>query len=169
MEVKNKKIYFKPYNKINDNMVVIMWDYNPITKINAKGVEIETPLAIWQQYTFNHIPTLKEIKKVIISYYNNIIDEKILSGFVWKGMKIWLSSENQFNYKSIYDIAIQTKGENLPVKFKFGDDENIVYYEFLELEDFSDFYYEMINYIQNTLKNGWIKKDRINWDFYKIK
>lgn len=167
MEVKNKKIYFKPYNKINDNMVVIMWDYKPITKINAKGVEIETPLATWQQHTFKHIPSIREIKDIIISYYNNITDKKILSDFIWKGMKIWLSSENQFNYKSMYDIAVQTEGKNLPIKVKFGDDENVIYYEFSEMEDFSDFYYKMIMFIQNTVQNGWKKKEEINWNIYK--
>lgn len=167
MEVKNKKIYFKPYNKVNDNMVIIMWDYKPVIKTNAKGINIETPLAIWEKYVFNHIPSIDEIKNIIISYYNNITNEKILSGFVWNGMKVWLSTENQFNYKAMFDIAIQTKGSNLPVKVKFGDNENIIYYEFSDLEELSNFYHEMINYIQNTVQNGWKKKDNINWDIYK--
>lgn len=167
MKVKNKKIYFKPYNKVNDNMVIIMWDYKPVIKTNAKGINIETPLAIWEKYIFNHIPSIDEIKNIIISYYNNITDKKILSGFVWNGMKVWLSTENQFNYKSMFDIAIQTKGSNLPVKVKFGDNENIIYYEFSDLEELSNFYHEMINYIQNTIQNGWEKKDNINWDIYK--
>lgn len=167
MEVKNKKIYFKPYNKVNDNMVIIMWDYKPVIKTNAKGIKIETPLAIWEKYVFNHIPSIDEIKNIIISYYNNITNEKILSGFVWNGMKVWLSTENQFNYKAMFDIAIQTKGSNLPVRVKFGDNENIIYYEFSDLEELSNFYHEMINYIQNTIQNGWKKKDNINWDIYK--
>jgi hypothetical protein len=167
MEIKNKKIYYKPYNKVNDNMVVIMWDYKPIMKINAKGVEIETPLAVWQEHTFNYIPTLNEIKEIIISYYNSIIDKEILSEFTWKGMKVWLSIENQFNYKVIYDIAIQTEGKNLPVTLKFGDDENTIYYEFSDIDELSIFYRNMTDFIQTTIQNGWKKKEKINWDFYK--
>ena len=68
----------------------------------------------------SHKPSLKEVKNIVLNGYNQIIDEKILSGFVWKGMSVWLSSENQFNYKAAYDLAIQTEGANLPIKFKFG-------------------------------------------------
>ena len=53
MEVTNKAKLFKPYNKVNDKYVTIMWDYKPITKVNAEGVKIETPLAVWQEYIFN--------------------------------------------------------------------------------------------------------------------
>ena len=38
-------------------------------------------------------------------------------------MPVWLSSENQFNYKAAYDLAVQTGGATLPVTFKFGTDE----------------------------------------------
>lgn len=167
MEVKNKKKYFKPYNKVNDKHVTIMWDYKPIFKANAKGEEIESPLATWQEHTFNHIPTLSEIKEVITNYYNKLIDQSILSGLVWNGMKVWLSSENQFNYKVAYDLAVQTNGATLPIIFKFGDNDETIYYEFKTLEDLSNFYITSINYVQTVLKEGWNKKDEINWDIYK--
>ena len=167
MEVKNKKKYFKPYNKVNDKHVTIMWDYKPIIKANAKGEQIESPLATWQEHTFNHIPTLSEIKAVITDYYNKLIDQSILSGLVWNGMKVWLSSENQFNYKVAYDLAVQTNGATLPIVFKFGDDEETVYYEFKTIEELSNFYITSINYVQTVLQEGWNKKDKINWDIYK--
>lgn len=167
MEVKNKKKYFKPYNKVNDKHVTIMWDYKPIFKANAKGEEIESPLATWQEHTFNHIPTLSEIKEVITNYYNKLIDQSILSGLVWNGMKVWLSNENQFNYKVAYDLAVQTNGATLPIVFKFGDYDETVYYEFKTLEDLSNFYITSINYVQTVLKEGWEKKDNIDWNIYK--
>jgi hypothetical protein len=167
MEVKNKKKYFKPYNKVNDKHVTIMWDYKPIFNANAKGEQIESPLATWQEHTFNHIPTLSEIKAVITDYYNKLIDQSILSGLVWNGMKVWLSSENQFNYKVAYDLAVQTNGATLPIVFKFGDDEETVYYEFKTIEELSNFYITSINYVQTVLQEGWNKKDKINWDIYK--
>jgi hypothetical protein len=167
MEVKNKKKYFKPYNKVNNKHVTIMWDYKPIMKINAKGEEIESPLATWQEYTFNHIPTLAEIKSVIIDYYNHLIDEEILTGFVWKDMNIWLSTENQFNYKVAYDLALQTNGASLPVVFKFDNKNEVVYHEFNTLDEITDFYLNCIKFVQTTLMNGWKQKDEINWDFFK--
>lgn len=167
MEVKNRKNKYIPYRKINDKKVTIMWDYKPIYKKNAKGETIETPLAVWQEKTFNYIPSFKEIKKVILDYYNSEIDNEILTGFTWNEMKIWLSSENQFNYKAAYDLVIQTNGENLPIIFKFGDDETPIYYEFKTIEDITNFYTSCINYIQKTLLNGWEKKENINWAFYE--
>jgi hypothetical protein len=167
MEVKNKKKYFKPYNKVNDKHVTIMWDYKPIFKANAKGEEIESPLATWQEHTFNHIPTLSEIKEVITNYYNKLIDQSILSGLVWNGMKVWLSSENQFNYKVAYDLAVQTNGATLPIVFKFGDNEETIYHEFKTIEELSNFYITSINYVQTVLQEGWKEKDKINWNIYK--
>lgn len=167
MEVKKRKTEFKPYNVINNSYVTIMWDYKPIFKTNAKGDEIETPLAFWQEYTFKKVPSLSEIKNIILDYYNQEIDKKILSGMTWKGMKIWLSSENQFNYKVAYDLAIQTNGKNLPIYFKFGDTETPIYYEFKTIEDLTDFYLSSVSYIQKILHEGWQKKDSINWELFK--
>ena len=167
MLVKNKKKYFKPYNKVNDKCVTIMWDFKPLTKVNAKGVEIETPLATWQEYTFSYIPSLSEIKEIITEYYNQKINEEILNGFVWNNIKIWLTSENQFNYKAAYDLAFQTNGQTLPITFKFGDNETPIYYEFKTLEELSNFYISSIKYIQNTLEKGWQKKDSIDWNIFK--
>ena len=56
--------------------------------------------------------------------------EEIRSGFTYNGIPVWLSQENQFNYKSAYDLAVQTDGTSLPVRFKFGTDDEPVYYEF---------------------------------------
>lgn len=76
-------------------------------------------------------------------------------------MPIWLSSENQFNYKAAYDLAV-TFGGNLPCVFKFGTTENPIYYEFTETEDLTDFYLSAMNYINNTLAEGWKEKDNID-------
>lgn len=167
MEVTNRAKLFKPYNKVDDKHVTIMWDYKPITKTNAEGVEIETPLAVWQEHTFKHIPTLSEIKTVIIDYYNKQIDQKIIGGLVWNGMKVWLSTENQFNYKVAYDLAVQSGGATLPMVFKFGDENESFYHEFKTVEELTDFYITSINYVQTVLQDGWKQKDSIDWNIYK--
>lgn len=168
MEVKNKKSKYQPVKVVNDGNVIIMWDYKPITKVNAKGETVETPLAVWQEERFDHIPSLNEIKLVVTAYYNHEVEREILSGFTWKDMQIWLSTENQFNYKAAYDLAVQTNGAMLPIVFKFGCDDNVIYYEFKNMEDFSDFYFSSIKHVQNTLSEGWQKKDSINWNLYNI-
>ena len=73
----------------------------------------------YQAETFTHKPTIAEIKDIILDWYNKKINQEILTGFVWKGIPVWLSIENQFNYKAAYDLAVQTNGQLLPT-FKFG-------------------------------------------------
>ena len=169
MRIKNRKIEFQPVKKINNNTFIIMWDYQPILSINSKGEEIETPLAIWQEKTFLYKPTLNEVKSLILEFYNEQITNKILSGFEWNNMKVWLSHENQINYKTIYDLAIQTDGQNLPVVLKFGSDENTQYFTFNTIKELSDFYLSSVKHIQKTLRDGWKQKDELNWTVYSEK
>ena len=49
-------------------------------------------------------------------------------------MTVWLTMEDQFNYKAAYDIAVQSNGKLLPT-FKFGTTENPIYHKFEDLED----------------------------------
>ena len=115
----------------------------------------------------NHKPTISEVKEIILSWMNSEIDKKIVGGYEWAGMKVWLSSENQFNYKAAYDLAVQTGGANLPVKFKFGTTEEPVYHEFKTVEELSSFYMGAMNYINETLNEGWRAKDAVDWTPYE--
>ena len=121
----------------------------------------------FMQHEFDHKPTLEEIKSVIISWYNAKIDNEILTGFVWKGMSVWLSTENQFNYKAAYDLCVQNGGQTLPVLFKFGDTENPIYHQFTTQEELSDFYIKAMQFISDTLSAGWIMKDTVDWNQYE--
>lgn len=114
--------------------------------------------------TFDHKPTEKEIRDVIIAQINANTDEKILTGFVWQDKSVWLSTENEFNFKAAYDLAVQTGGMTLPVKFKLGEDSSglPVYHTFTELEEFTDFYTKAIAYVNRTLNEGWVEKDSID-------
>lgn len=112
----------------------------------------------WRQ-KFKQKPSLADIRAIIKETINNETDRKILEGFVWKGMPVWLSTENQFNYKAAYDLAVQTSGATLPVRFKFGTDAAPVYYNFESLEDFADFYTQAMVHINTVLNEGWTEKD----------
>lgn len=116
--------------------------------------------------TIEHKPSIAEIKDIVLGWYNAEIDKQILSGFVWKEMPVWLSMENQFNYKAAYDLAVQTNGQLLPT-FKFGTTENPVYHTFESLEDLQDFYLKAMTYVNETLNQGWMVKDTINWKEYE--
>ena len=112
------------------------------------------------RHTFDHIPTEEEVLEIITAHVNALTDEKILSGFVWNGKNVWLSSENQFNFKAAYDFAYQTNGLNLPIKFKLGESDNVpIYYVFEDMDTFGDFLSKVFGYINETLNIGWIEKD----------
>lgn len=115
---------------------------------------------------FDHKPSLQEIKDVILNWYNNNISNKILSGFIWRDIPVWLSTENQSNYTASYTIAMQSESQELPI-FKLGTSENPVYYKFESLEDLKDFYSKVNEYINKTLTKGWKIKDSIDWEMYK--
>lgn len=115
---------------------------------------------------FDHKPTTDEIKAVVLAWSNEQIDYKILSGFKWREYDVWLSTENQFNYKAAYDLAVQTNGASLPVTFKFGSTFEPSYYTFESLADISDFYVSAMSYINSTLAEGWREKDAIDWSLW---
>ena len=121
----------------------------------------------FQEVKFPYKPTLEIIKEIILEVENIKIDSKILEGFEWNGMKVWLSSENQFNYKAAYDLAVQTQGESLPYKVKLGSEDAPVYKEFNSLQDFKAFYLAIQKHIQETISEGWKKKDSIDWSQYQ--
>lgn len=115
-----------------------------------------------------HKPTDEEIRTLVMSWYNSQTDAAILSGFAYNGAPVWLSTENQYNYKAAYDLAVQTGGETLPVTFKFGSDEQPEYHTFEKLDNLKDFYIQAVRHIQNTLAEGWKRKDVFNLDLYRI-
>lgn len=116
---------------------------------------------------FSHKPTIEEVKDFVLGVENAKIDERILGGFIWKDMPVWLSSENQFNYKAAYDLAVQTNGASLPVTFKFGATEEPIYHEFTTVAELTDFYTQAMAHVNSVLADGWAKKDALDWSEYE--
>lgn len=152
-------------------------DVKPIECINPKKDKWKVRWAIecredgtaeYMEEDFNHKPPIDEIKGIIIGWYNSNIDTEIVSGFVWNGTNVWLSTENQINYKTAFDAAVMSNGATLPVKFKFGTDDEQVYHEFTTIEELSDFYYKAIAYVQSVLQKGWDVKDLLDFKLYEI-
>ena len=131
--------------------------------------ENATWIEIYFDKTVVAMPTFAQAKEAIINAINAITDERILKGFVWNNKPVYLSTENQFNYKAAYDVAVQTEGQTLPVKFKLGEDEEgqPVYHTFNSLSSFTDFYTRAIAYINQCLNDGWDEKDNFDWTPYE--
>lgn len=150
--------------------------FDGIQKIGVRRHEVfyglfEDEGGIYQfRGTVEYRPSLDEIKEMIIAAINADVDETILSGFVWESdghqYRVWLSTENQFNYKSAFDLAVQTGGATLPVTFKFGTADEPEYYTFTTLEELQGFYIQAIQFIQETYQRGWAEKDSIDMSNY---
>ena len=147
------------------NKCLVRWDVQANTGTDEKG-EPETGVNYMEE-EFSCKPTFPEIKELITGWFNQSIDGKILSGFVWNDYPVWLSTENQFNYKAAYDLGVQTNGTTLPVTFKFGLDETPEYHEFKTLDELTDFYTKSVAFVQDTLKEGWVKKDSFDFTAYQ--
>ena len=112
---------------------------------------------------------MEAIKDAVLTWCNQEVDRAILSGFQWRGMPIWLNSENQLNYKATFDLVMQFQGGRgtLPVTFKFGHDGDSVYHEFTSVDELADFYLSSVAYVKDVLSKGWAKKDAIDWSLYE--
>ena len=82
----------------------VRWDFKP--KLNEQGEE--TGVNWYEEEIFFHIPEMDEIKEAVTNWQNRQTDAAILQGFRWQDMMVWLSMENQFNYKSVFDLASMT-------------------------------------------------------------
>lgn len=135
--------------------------------------QVDGNLYEWHEVTMNKTSTnaltLDIVKTAILGDINHRTDEKILSGLVWQDKPVWLSQENQFNFKAAYDLAVQTQGATLPVTFKLGEQEDgtPVYHTFETMEDSTDFYTAAVNHIHQSVADGWLEKDGIDWTPYE--
>ena len=114
-------------------------------------------------------PTIEQVKKAVLDDINKQTDEKILTGFVWNDMPVYLSDENQRNFSEAQRIALIMPDAILPVTFKLGEqaDETPIYYEFTTSEELTGFYLQAVAFINQTLAEGWQRKDGIDWAPYE--
>lgn len=147
---------------------------NSLTKVGRKEYEIiygygedENGGYNWRK-RYDHKPTVAEIKNDVETLINGETEKKILSGFEWRGIKVWLSLENQINFKAAYDLAVQTDGETLPKKLKLGEDDEgrPMYHLFESVSEFTEFYKSAVEYIEKTIQEGWEQKDGVNYGEY---
>lgn len=128
--------------------------------------------ATWHELYFYHKrdgkPSLDSIRKAIEADINSRTTERIVGTLSWNQKSVWLSTENQADWKSVFDRALQTNGANLPIKFKIGEDSygQPIYHTFTSLNSFADFWDTCLRHIHQCLSEGWRMKDDIDWSLY---
>jgi hypothetical protein len=107
--------------------------------------------------------TLKMVKDAILDDINAQTDAKILSGFVWNNISVWLSAENQRNFSEAHRMGM------VPVTFKLWElpDCTAVYHTFETMSELDDFYRHACAYINQCLQEGWQKKDGFDFGDYE--
>lgn len=113
--------------------------------------------------------SLQVVKDAIIGDINTQTDEKILKGFVWNNINVWLSAENQRNFSEAQRMAEKYGSNVLPLTFKLGEteDEQPVYHTFETVEELDAFYVQAFSFVNQCLNEGWQRKDAIDWEPYK--
>lgn len=147
----------------------IRWDVQPKEDGTATYMEAEFP----------HRPTAEEIKKIITDWYDQQTDAAILSGYEWtvkhgpkegQTVKVWLSQENQNNYKAKHDAArMYPQLVTFPMTYKISEDgeKNAIYETFQDIDELAEFYLGGIAYIEQTVAIGWQKKDAVDLKLYE--
>ena len=161
-KVNGKKTSFAPIRE-DGSRITICYGLKKLNGDLYEWYEVYLPKKQMSQLTF------ADVKDAIIQDINRRTDEKILSGLVWQDNPVWLSQENQFNFKAAYDLAVQTKGATLPVTFKLGEHDGgtPVYHTFSTMEDADNFYTAAVNHIHQSVADGWLEKDGIDWEPYE--
>lgn len=85
----------------SDGLWVVRWDFKP--KLDENGNE--TGVYWYEEEAYNWIPTIEDVQRTIVEWFNKQTDGVIQHGFVWNGINVLLTDENKFNYKAITDEA----------------------------------------------------------------
>ena len=106
----------------------------------------------YEEYIQKHYkPTMEEEIEQSIETINKETDERILNDFVWRDNEFYLSLENQFNFKNLYDLR-ERKEYPITIKTKTS------FTTLNDVQDVEEFYLAGFKFIEECLKEGWEKK-----------
>jgi hypothetical protein len=110
---------------------------------------------------FTRKPTLDEIKEILKTTINEATAAKIQSGFVWNGIIVWLSTEQQSNFNQI-----ALGGVDYPLTLKLGEksDGSPSYFTFNSSDEFDEFRKAVTNFILKAVTEGYAEKDALDND-----
>ncbi len=115
--------------------------------------------AEWMEQDFDHRPTADEITELYASMVDDEVQREIVTGFIYNGNPVWLSTENQMNFRS---------APTVPVRFKLGEDGEgcPVYHTFTTQKELTAFNKAVADHIAACLNDGWTRKDAFDVEPY---
>ena len=108
----------------------------------------------YEEYIFiptPYKPTMEEEIEKSVKNINRETDERILNDFVWRDNEFYLSLENQFNFKNLYDLR-ERKEYPITIKTKTG------FTTLNDVQEVEEFYLAGVEFIENCLKECWERK-----------
>lgn len=104
-------------------------------------------------------PTLEQVKRAVYDDINQQVKAKIVGGYKWNDIPVWLSEENQMNFTQAV----------VPAMFKIGEQEDgtPIYHTFETKEKMTAFATACTQWRQQCLQEGWQRKDAIDWTPYE--
>ena len=102
---------------------------------------------------YDHEPTDEELRADVEALVNALTEEKIRTGLVVEGHRLWLSEENQLNLQSA--VA--------PVRMKLWEEEDgrPGYHTFETEEELTAFRQMVSHHVMSCLNAGWEEKDSV--------
>lgn len=158
-----KKIYGSPVRQ--DGLYKIGRDKWELVYGFGKDLESDETGWNWRE-RFDHRPTEEEIRSAIVGAINEATDEAILTGMVWKGQRVWLSTETQINLNRAYNLC--REGSQVPLRLKVwegpgGEAEYLVFDDSGELEAFVK---AMHRHIMGCVSAGYREKDSVDYTVF---
>ena len=158
------------------NRTIVGYEREAVDEVNST----------WHEVSFSkdhsEKPSIEQVRTAIIADIDARTDEKILDGYEWtvihgddngahvgETVRVWLSAENQNNFKEAHRLASADPTKIIPVRFKISEDadKKAVYETFHSFEELNAFYLGAFAYIKGLLDDGWAKKDSFDFSPYE--
>ena len=157
--IKEGKIYFTPI-QIPKEVEYIEKEKNE----NGEEIEVKKTKNVIQYtnvekdileagYSVYVTPKLsvETLVKRSVETINRETDERILNDFRWRDYEFYLSLENQFNFKNLYDLR-EVKEYPITIKTKTG------FTTLNDVHDVEEFYLAGVKFVEECLKECWERK-----------
>lgn len=140
------------------SLYAVRWDYR-------SEVVDEEVIHTCMQEMYPAKPTLAQIKATIYTWFNEVAKDAIMGTFLWRGVQLWLSTENQSNYAAAYSM-LQAGVQLLPITLRGGSDEEPVYLTIETKAEFDEFWQSARRHIDTIRQSTWDAKAAFDFSDY---